>query len=110
MTDQEAFDKMVTHLRTQGKRAARGNGICMLRTPDGAMCPVGCLIPESKYTKEMELETLTVLHEEVSPLGDLDFDLLYEMCYLHDKYGVDEWEQRFATVAKLFGLKLKEKL
>ena len=55
MTDQELFDRVVTHLAKQGRRAM-ARVACLYRTPDGLKCAIGCLIPDEKYRAEMELD------------------------------------------------------
>jgi hypothetical protein len=63
MTPQEIFDTVATHLFTQGERA----GIfvdedddsgpefkCQYRTPHGAKCAVGVLLPDEVYDPAME--------------------------------------------------------
>lgn len=54
MTKQELFNRIVTHLRMQGKPAVDGGGACEYRTEDGAMCAVGVLIATDCYNKEFE--------------------------------------------------------
>lgn len=49
MTNQEAFNKVVTHLNQQRKAAvlvnASGHSKCSYAAPDGSACAVGCLLP-----------------------------------------------------------------
>lgn len=58
MTDREIFDKVRAHLLNQGVKALTPNlpsgRICRYRTPDGLMCAVGCLIPETFYDPMIE--------------------------------------------------------
>lgn len=56
MTNQEIFDTVAVHLLTQNKRATKANcsTTCQYRTSEGLKCAVGCLIPDEKYTPEME--------------------------------------------------------
>lgn len=58
ITAQEIFDKVVTHLRTQGEQASilksDGGYSCRYRTEDGLKCAVGCLIPDDDYSPSME--------------------------------------------------------
>ncbi len=53
MTLQEIFDKVRTHLLTQGEQCAFG-GNCKYRGDNGKMCAVGCLIPDALYNPEIE--------------------------------------------------------
>ena len=45
MTKQQAFDKMVAHLASQGKRCMK-HGRCAYRADDGTKCVVGCMISD----------------------------------------------------------------
>lgn len=54
MTDQELFDRVVTHLRTQGRPAKDGWGVCNYRAPDGCKCAIGALIPDETYDEVFE--------------------------------------------------------
>jgi len=110
MTDQEAFDKMVAHLRAQGERATvhEDGGLCALHGAGGKMCAVGCLIPDSEYEAKQESYTLDDLHVEVPQLRVLSFRLLDEMRDVHDFTDPDEWEFEFPIVADKLGLDYKE--
>ena len=50
---QNTFDTVVRHLAQQGG-PSRGFSKCLYRSSDGRKCAVGCLIPDSMYTPEME--------------------------------------------------------
>jgi hypothetical protein len=54
MTAQEIFDTSVGALLKQGRPAYSPEDGCAYRTPDGAKCAVGHLIPDSKYTPALE--------------------------------------------------------
>jgi hypothetical protein len=58
MNAQEIFDKVVTHLRTQGKQAKNTSDDCVYRRPNGLMCAVGCLIPDELYDPALEGATV----------------------------------------------------
>lgn len=57
---QEVFNKVATHLFTQGRQAADedshglGGISCRYRASDGTRCAVGVLIPDEVYDSEME--------------------------------------------------------
>ena len=127
MNNQEAFDKVVKHLRRQGERATDGSKCCY-RTNEGLMCAVGCLIPDSLYTPHIEgvaidccidvVENKSGLHipdvvRAVSRITDhlagLDFNLLEALQWTHDQHPPDEWEDSFITIAKDFNLSIPEK-
>jgi hypothetical protein len=50
---QRVFDRVATHLFTQGTRAFEG-GACRYRTEAGLMCAVGCFVPANVYDPDME--------------------------------------------------------
>ena len=54
LSNQEIFDKAVTHLHTQGKRSVNEEGDCLYRNADGLKCVAGIFIPDEKYHPEME--------------------------------------------------------
>ena len=61
LTNQEFFDKTITHLVKQGCRAwgelggAPGDGSgCLYRTEEGLSCAAGVHMPDSEYRREME--------------------------------------------------------
>lgn len=113
-TAQEVFDKIVTHLRAQGKKSLGATGIaCKYRGVDGLRCAVGCLLSDDEYQPWMDdstsagggsigkvMETLfhsnPSLYAKLKPHGHL----LAEMQGLHDASDPFVWEQRFEQVAK----------
>ena len=46
---QELFDKIATHLLTQGARSENSLGKCLYRGEFGRKCAVGCLISDEEY-------------------------------------------------------------
>lgn len=103
MTNQEAFDKMVAHLRKQGQKAHE-NGACRYRTKDGLMCAVGCLLTDEEYKRGMEGMCVDALLPAYEVLQDLDPHVLAEMQDTHDAYDPTDWEARFADTATRYGL------
>jgi len=99
MTKQEAFDKVLTHLRKQGKQAKDDKGDCMYRAPDGSMCAAGCLIPDDVYKADMEGELVDALGLFEPELEGLVAD----MQEIHDDYW-DEFEYEMCALAKDHGL------
>ena len=57
MTPQEIFDTVATHLFSQGEQSLfKGSAmLCAYRGDGGRKCAAGVLIPDSYYTKKMEL-------------------------------------------------------
>ena len=94
MTNQEAFDKMMEHLRSLKERSLNIGGFCAY---NGSKCAVGALMTDEEQEKfgyydggvggllgRMSLEGHT------STLHTLDLDLLGEMQELHD--GEYNWD------------------
>ena len=67
LTNQEIFDKVLTHLVKQGRPARNEDG-CVYRTvtPKGEVlkCAVGCLIPDEAYDKKIEGKRVYALLRE----------------------------------------------
>lgn len=116
-SQQEIFDTIVTHLRKQGVRAVDPEtGKCCYRTSDEygriLKCAVGCLIPDDKYTLNIEGAgvgkpvVLACLPPDINHNRLEVLDLLRKMQKLHDLSMKDtsEMEWGFKQVAKTFGL------
>jgi hypothetical protein len=71
-TLQEIFDKVTTHLLTQGKRSIdEKKHICLYRGPNGTKCAVGCLIKDEFYHAGLEenLSTSVAIHRALTRSG-----------------------------------------
>ena len=114
MTPQAIFNKVVKHLRKQGKRAGVGEAEdfqCLYRAPDGTKCAVGCLLKDDEYSPIMESKSVDCIQlpERLYPHSSL----LVELQDLHD--GSSNWKKRggiketaIRKVAKSLGLKVPE--
>ena len=123
MTDQQLFDTVATHLLTQRKAAIGKNGDCLYRKArrKGAApltCAIGCLIPEEKYSPEMEgyslndnigLSDNTAARVEMirraAGLSPRQIPLGRALQDLHDETPVRTWEAGLRRIAAWFGLK-----
>ena len=88
MTEQEIFDKVVTHLFAQGKPAKDIDGEgCMYRAPDGCKCAVGCLIPDDIYHPRMEWNDIRKIVLHYSELQNLlpHLPMLMALQNIHDR-------------------------
>ncbi len=119
MNNQEAFNKIVTHLRKQGQKSVvkhpgRTDDICMYRGLNGMSCSVGCLIPDDIYSPEMEDTNVRALLERfpkvAEHLKDVDLIVLVEMQAVHDRGIPDEWEDKFVSVGARLKLDVPEKV
>lgn len=114
MNKQEIFDKVATHLLTQGKQSRLNpedtRGICAYRSKDGSKCAAGCLIPDDVYDPRMEGNLITTLIGGVW-LGDelLNFDLpsffgkhagfIRSLQMTHDAFMPPDWFDELVATA-----------
>ncbi len=87
MTNQEIFDKVVTHLRQQGRPAAYADG-CRYRAENELSCAVGCLISDADYTSDIEGLAVTEIDPRIlwnSGIGPDQMDLLTDLQLCHDE-------------------------
>ena len=113
MNNQEAFTRIVTHLRQQGAQSVAG-GWCLYRDIENRRrCSVGVLITDEFYRPWMEGKAITdseircILH---MALPDVSFELLHRMQLIHDRkiFYLDVWETEFRAVAISFDLTMPE--
>lgn len=105
MTNQEAFDTMVRHLRRQGCRSQdEAHQTCLYRGPNGLKCAVGALIPDEEYMKEWDEKGVRVERLGCRALDGLNFDMLAFMQFTHDHISITQWEYRFVEAATRYGL------
>lgn len=86
-TPQQIFNKVSKHLYEQGRPCSVGS-TCKYRDGLGNMCAFGCLIPDDKYSDELEYKNVIKLIEN----GLLKFSTteVESLCVLlqnvHDSY------------------------
>lgn len=90
MTNQEAFDKMIVHLKNQGweQSLVNNNGDCAYRSSDGKMCAVGVLIPDEEYKTywDMVIAPIGRIYHLCPSLSGIDIFLLRRMQEFHDSH------------------------
>ena len=113
MTNQEAFDKMMKHLRSLKERSMNPSGVCCY---NGSKCAVGALMTDEDQKAHGDFEgnvysLLEVMakYDHKSVLHNLNLTLLLAMQDLHDdgEYWSDEGfdaEGRAKMVAERFNL------
>lgn len=109
MTNQEAFDKIATHLMTQRTRARSNDDVmCAYRNARGQSCAVGCLIPDDVYQPYMEGQRVSSLIHTYPKIRELflgvDQQLLYTLQVLHDRYEPETWKHELRERGKLYKL------
>lgn len=116
MQAQTIFNRVVKHLRAQGKKSlakmpAMGIG-CAYRGRGGLKCAVGCLIKDSEYSKKMENFAVSSLFEAHPPLakrlGEDNIPLLEDLQSVHDRVDTQSWDAEFVRIAARYDLKLRK--
>jgi len=103
-------------------------GLCEYRTPDGAKCAIGCMIPDEYYDKGMEgnsaselfgdsyydLDLTGIVEEQFGSIRDVPNTFFNRLQHVHDhaaeEYGKtneearDTFRQYMTTVANEIGL------
>ena len=135
-TSQELFDYITTFLFKQGKPAMSKDKNCRYRAPEGRMCAVGCILPDSIYHRKMENKTVHQLLIFARNNGDTfpitedgkayfkalepHLNLLDALQSAHDHAGYDFsritkkavhalWDREFSEIAQRFNLKYEPK-
>lgn len=110
MTNQEVFDKVVTHLRKQGCKSfhhIQNGGGCAYRGSHDMKCAAGCLIPDEKYGIELEgKDWRDISHLFPEYLGS--HRLISDLQKIHDSYAVGDWESAFKKTAEIYELTVPE--
>ncbi len=95
---QQVFDKIVSHLRSQGKQSRNTLGDCVYKNTDGTSCAVGCLIEDQFYSPDIEGLSVEDIFDALSrslgiPFSDVILleELLNDLQATHDR-GVSNWE------------------
>ena len=110
LSNQEIFDKVVTHLRQQGRPAIDpGTKHCQYRVEDGTKCAVGCLLDEWAWERwGCEPYAVDELDPRVlwySGVGPGQVRLLVLLQEAHDRSGtVSCLMQRLTKAANLYDL------
>ena len=123
MNRQKVFDTVLTHLRTQNRRAVNGSGGCVYRSPEGLKCAIGCLIPDELYRSSMEGTTVSGLLADYPELDayfrmdenedstfeyrsgtyETNYQLLQEFQMVHD-FSLEDLEFGMLRIARTFKL------
>jgi hypothetical protein len=122
MTAQQLFNRIVRHLRKQGKKTPMkeyGLGkCCQYLASNGTKCAIGCLITKREYKSEMEGSGVDCLLNKKSSayapslaakIGD-NIELARSMQRIHDHERVSSWEKAFDFVAQDYELTVPKKV
>lgn len=109
-TEQETFDLVVNALITQGGPSLdEDHDTCMYRSPTGAKCAAGHLIPDELYDPVMEDKLSFGLPPNVFGVHKDNMTLIGHLQSTHDKSShssnfVENIKTSFAHIAKDFNL------
>lgn len=95
----EIFTRVKQHLLTQNARAVMRDDSChngercAYRGADGLKCAVGCLIPDDKYTPDIEYMMVAEFPEDLLGFSPTfkQMDLLRRLQGMHDEEPVAGW-------------------
>lgn len=112
ITKQEMFDRVVTHLRAQGRRSQiqiHGRSACAYRGADGTKCAIGVLIPDALYRSTIEGDPVALLPSRIrAAIGantEENEHLAVALQYVHDSRIPDSWEYYFKCIARDMNLR-----
>lgn len=95
---QVIFDKVVSHLRLQGRQSKNTLGDCVYRNSNGSSCAIGCLIKDEFYSSSIEGCSVDEIGDVISNSLNVSYrevvkceNLLYDLQFIHD-YGLTQWE------------------
>lgn len=110
LDEQGLFDYVVSHLRTQNKKAVEMvSNVCQYRAEyfgTVTKCAVGCLIGDDEYDKTMEGQLWATMAFS-NAISKRHFGLITALQIIHDSHPVHIWEEEFKNTADIFKLTLK---
>ncbi len=115
MTNQETFDRVAAHLLNQGERSYVGEA-CAYRGKNGLKCAVGCLIPDDRYTANIEgVPVCIMLAKELEtllgfPVSITQVNLLQKLQEIHDQDAPARWPRRLVRLAERYALTVSNDL
>ena len=105
MNNQEVYDKVKSHLLSQGRKSLDARGKCAYRGDNGAMCAVGVLIPDDMYNRGMEGAACSTSElRGVLDMLEIDPRLAQELQYIHDRALPNIWPDELKALARHFRL------
>jgi hypothetical protein len=107
MTKQQLFDTVATHLLTQRRRSTR-KSFCAYRGRDGLRCAIGCLIPDERYTPNLEGKSAEQADvRRAAGLRRGQGTLATDLQNLHDTLPVNQWHTKLYDIAHNHGLSVR---
>ena len=108
---QQQFNEVYIHLMTQMKKSVSEDGkYCLYRGDDGLKCAAGVMIPDEKYTTDMEcIPWICICESSKEAEGWLDKELGMELQRIHDCLPVYDWDSDLTNLATKLGLEVPVK-
>ena len=121
MDRQRIFNDAWNGMQSQGWKQSRGRApsslACRYRGRDDRKCAIGWLIPDDKYTPDIETRTVRhgwrmigpILREIYGPTGPNDIEFLMELQSAHDQFDrAAKRKRQFECLAEQYDLKIPE--
>lgn len=105
-SNKEIFEYVSNHLLKQNEKS-KSIGGCLYRSYNGLSCSIGCLIPENRYSSEIEYKSLDMVLNYYKVYDKIKINtkmLLIDLQEVHDKNEVHQWEK------ELIKLKIKHNI
>lgn len=110
LSKQEVFNKVLTHLRTQGKKSfdnPKTKGESAYFSSDGCKCSIGIFIEKDEYNPVFEhynVGQMLMLPQVPQSLKErlyshLENWFLKDLQDVHDVFPVEEWENKMKLIA-----------
>jgi hypothetical protein len=115
MNRQKAFNKVVKELLRQGRKSMVGKS-CRYRGADGRKCAGGWLIPDHRYSENIEGSCLNYeiarrcISRAYGPVKHEDMGFIGNLQIVHDEHSVARWPTEFRAIARRYRLKLPPEL
>ena len=102
-TKQKIFDQVSKHLLTQMQSSISESNGCLYRGPNNTKCAIGCLIPDSLYSPDIENSIVRSLVKmeayekffcellEVDKISEQDIVFLQNLQDIHDNSETHDW-------------------
>lgn len=102
---QEVFDFVCRHLLNQKNKCQDEFGFCLLRH-DGMACAIGCLIPNEKYSTELETMTNRPINLPLHIENNEHEELLVSLRIVHDRFDPNKWPERLKIISIKYKLNM----
>ncbi len=107
LSAQQIYNKVKKHLLKQGVQSLSPSGSCMMLSPTGLRCAVGCLLPPSDYTSGVSRYAMNKPFLTKLKRRGVDYTkhgkLLSQLTIAHDS-GSSDWASALQRVAIANGL------